>query len=406
MNSSEDFNQDTLSTNSDREPVAASEAAGAVGDAPPSSVEAPAPNAPSIDVKSDVGPAAESGAAPKIPSPAPDGQSIVERPPVSLSLIPLVPGVRGEAPPPGNSFWRAAFEKRIQIGAMAAGLAIVGVGAFASVSYKAQQDQALVSQSSETQNLAETVKGLKTRLAAIDAAKHEDILDLRRSVAELKNGLAAHDSNAALAQFNTRADRLEHDEAAKHEEIADLRKTIAELKSSLAAAHDSSATLAQFNARADRVEHDEAMHNADFTARLEKLEKKVPAPTVAAVSQPPAASVPVPVALTKQPAPPVAANVSKETTGSIAPQTPIHGWFVREVHGNMALVEGPYGFRQIGPGDTLPGAGHVERIERRATGWTVVTDRGVISGGYGGGAYRAGAYGAFNGGYGPPEGEF
>jgi hypothetical protein len=113
--------------------------------------------------------------------------------------------------------------------------------------------------------------------------------------------------------------------------------------------------------------------------------------------------------LPKQPTvlPPVAANVSKDTTGSIAPQTPIRGWAVREVRGNVAIVAGPYGFRQVAQGDTLPGAGHVERIERRATGWTVVTDRGIInSAAYGGGAYRAYGYGGYDGGYGPPEGEF
>ncbi|WP_210254928.1 hypothetical protein [Methylocapsa sp. S129] len=365
--------------------------------------------------KGEAGASVESSAAPKIPSPALDDKASAERPPVRLSLIPFVAGQGADAPPPpiGASYWRAAFEKRFQLGAIAAGLAVVGVVAAASLSYKAQQDQVLVSQNNETQNLAETVKALKARLNAIDASKHEDIVELRKSVAELKNGLAAHDSTASLAQVNARAERIEHDEAAKHDEIADLRKTVAELKTGLAAAHDSSATLAQITAHADRLDHDAATHNADFAARLEKLEKKAGAPVVASLPSPAAVPLPpaAPASLTKQPTvlPPVAANVSKETTGSITPQTPIHGWVVREVHGNVAVVEGPYGFRQIGPGDTLPGAGHVERIERRGTGWTVVTDRGLINSSYSGGGYRAGAYGsygAFNGGYGPPEGEF
>jgi len=51
-------------------------------------------------------------------------------------------------------------------------------------------------------------------------------------------------------------------------------------------------------------------------------------------------------------------------------------------------------------------AGRVERIERSGAGWAVVTDQGVINSSYGASPYRGGAYGASNGGYGPPEGEF
>jgi hypothetical protein len=50
----------------------------------------------------------------------------------------------------------------------------------------------------------------------------------------------------------------------------------------------------------------------------------------------------------------------------------------------MAVVEGPNGYRQIGPGDFLPGAGRVERIERHGRGWAVVTNQGYISNGGGG----------------------
>jgi prefoldin subunit 5 len=357
--------------------------------------------------------------------------------PAGVSLIPFVAPPRAEAPPPPKRvpLWRVAFEKRLQIGAVAAGLAAVGTVAAAAVSYKSAQEQSVAVQYSETQNLAETMSALKGRLAAMETAKHDEIAELRKTVADLKSGLAsAREANGAVAQVNARAEKLEKDQAAKRDEIADLRKTIAELKSSLAIGHDSTAALAQVNVRTDKLEHDQdarieklgeridrdaAARNADITARLEKLEKKVAsaAPAVAAAAPQPAtpaaaSTPPTPPVLPKQATqlPPVAANVSKETTGSIpTPQTPIRGWIVREAHGNVALVEGPYGFRQIGPGDVLPGAGRVERIERRGNGWAVVTDRGVINSAYGGsgsGYYRLGGYGAFNGAYGPPDGEF
>ena len=68
---------------------------------------------------------------------------------------------------------------------------------------------------------------------------------------------------------------------------------------------------------------------------------------------------------------------------------------MREVHGNVAIVEGPYGYRQIGPGDMLPGAGRVERIERRGRDWAVVTNQGTINSAIGG--YRARWVGGMNG---------
>ena len=47
----------------------------------------------------------------------------------------------------------------------------------------------------------------------------------------------------------------------------------------------------------------------------------------------------------------------------------------------MALVDGRYGVQQVGPGDFIPGAGRVLRIERRGGEWIVQTSRGFISSG-------------------------
>jgi hypothetical protein len=440
MNSSENFNQDSPFAESELpsakgEAIEVKDATGSVTESaisPAAALEskneaspaivAPAPVVTVAEAKSEGASSEEAktaapSAAPKIPTPTVEAREANEQSAGGFSLIPFAPGQRADAgAKPDASIWRAAKEKRFQLGAIAAGIALIGGVAVASVSYKAQQDQYLVSRDNETQELTETVKSLKARLSAIDASKHDDITELRKSVADLKNSLAAaHDSSTSLAQLNARAERLEHDEASRREEIADMRKNVAELKTGLAANHDASAALTQFTARADRLDHDSATHYADFSTRLEKLEKKAAAPVVASTPAP--ASVPVPLpaytsaALTKQPAvAPTPTNVSKETTGSIAPQAPIHGWAVREVRGNAAIVEGPYGYRQIGPGDNLPGAGHVERIEKRATGWTVVTDRGIINsaytGGYRAGGYGAYGYGAYNDNYGPAGGEF
>jgi hypothetical protein len=385
MSSSEEINQDKPSGHAGLESSISETAKAPVAAGTDSS--AAANSAPAVSIGSETaearGASAPRSVAPSIP--APDAKTAGDQSAARLNLIPFVRGEHVEEPPVGASFWRAAFEKRLQIGTIAAGLLVLGVVGAASLSYKAQRDQVLVTQNAETENLADTVKSLKARLSAIDAAKHEDILELRKNVADLKSSLAAaKDSNAILAQINARAERVEHDEDARIEKLS------------------------------ERVDRDATAHNLELTARLEKLEKKAAAPVVAALA-PPMAPVPVPVPspapapLTKQPTalPPVATNVSKETTGSIAPQTPIRGWAVREVRGNVAILQGPYGFRQVALGDTLPGIGRVQRIERRTTGWTVITNEGIVNAGYaGGGGYRAGGYGPFGGGYGPDEGEF
>ncbi|MGH6868297.1 MAG: YidB family protein, partial [Methylocella sp.] len=68
--------------------------------------------------------------------------------------------------------------------------------------------------------------------------------------------------------------------------------------------------------------------------------------------------------------------------GSLAPpaSTPqlITRWVVRDVYNGIALVESPRGSIEVGPGESIPGAGTVKSIERRGGGWIVITSRGLI----------------------------
>jgi hypothetical protein len=385
MNFDHSLNENNFSTNSAGEPAspieatarsASAEEAAAPTEAtapPKEAIADPAPARPEEKIAAPAARKAESAAADT--KAVPDAGSAVERP--NSSLIPFIPPQRADAPPPsGNEFMRAAFEKRFQLGAVAAGLALVGVLAAVSISYKTQQEQYLVSQSQETESLAETVKGLKAKIAGLESARQNEIVDLRKMVADVRNGLAnARDAGSATSQLSARFDRTEHDQDARIEKLGERVD------------HDAATHYADLTSRleklTERVDHDAATRNADFTARLEKLEKKVATPVVASL----APTQPAPAAgLAKQPTPPplppVAPGVSKETTGSIpvAPRPPIRNWVVREVHGGVAVVEGPYGYREIGPGDMLPGAGRVERIERRGRDWAVVTNQGTISG--------------------------
>ena len=377
MNFDHALDGNSLSTNSAaesaREPSAPGEEAVAPAGAaaPKEAVVDAAPAKPEEKIAASAARKAEP--APAESKSAPDAGPAIER--SNSSLIPFIPPQRADPPPRGgNEFMRAAFEKRFQLGAAAAGLALVGVLAAASLSYKSQQDQLLVSQSRETENLAETVKILKAKIGALEAAKQNEIVDLRKTVADLRSGLAnARDAGSATSQLSARFDRAEHDQEARVEKLGERVD------------HDAAAHYADLTSRleklAERVDHDATTHNADFAARLEKLEKRAAAPVVAALAPAQPGPAAVPAKLPTPPLPPIAPpDVSKETTGSIAPRPPIRNWVVREVHGNVAIVEGPYGYREIGPGDMLPGAGRVERIERRGRDWAVVTNQGTING--------------------------
>ena len=150
------------------------------------------------------------------------------------------------------------------------------------------------------------------------------------------------------------------DSAHGREEVAELKKTVAELKNAVAATREAQANAMQLAPRLDHAERDLAKL-ADNAARLDRADKKpAAAPVVSA-------------------APPV---ISHETTASISASRPvIRDWALLEVRDDGAIVEGRSGFRQVAVGDNLPGAGRVEKIEHRASGWVVRTSIGDIIGG-------------------------
>jgi hypothetical protein len=56
----------------------------------------------------------------------------------------------------------------------------------------------------------------------------------------------------------------------------------------------------------------------------------------------------------------------------------IANWVVRDVYDGIALVEGPHGSVEVIEGENIPGVGTVKSIERRGSGWIVVTSRGLV----------------------------
>ena len=228
--------------------------------------------------------------------------------------------------------------------AAAAALGIVIAAAGASVWEHRQQADILAARANETQSLAQTVESLKARLDAIDAAKsRDDLADLRRSLGEMKSTVvSARDFNGALAQLAQRVDKLDHEEGAKVDRLS------------------------------EQVNHEASAVTTELNSRVDKLEKKILAP----------APAPIQTASIKQPPvpPTFGADVSMESTGSIErPRPVLRGYVVLAARDDVALVGGRYGEREVRQGDFLPGAGRVERIERKGGGWVILTSDGVIA---------------------------
>jgi hypothetical protein len=285
-----------------------------------------------------------------------DGESAPKVEPPRLHLIPYLASPQAERAavhPVRMTRW---------VSGLAAGLALIAAVTAVGLYDHARQSNIIAAKAEESLSLAQTVKTLKDRIDAIETARtREESADLRKIAAEIKaESNAAHDLNGVLAQLTARVDRIDHDQSARLDKLADRID------------HDSSARTADLGARIDKVD-----------ARIDKLEKRPPAAVVAAVTPPPAPPAPTPAP--KPAASPVGPKpdvvVSNETTGSIdKPRPALRGYWVVEVQGDTALIDGRDGPQQVGPGDFLPGAGRVLRIERHGRDWTVVTSAGVIAG--------------------------
>jgi hypothetical protein len=400
---------------------------------PPATASASHSAAPSIDARRQH--EEPSGQAPKIDPPR-------------ASLIPFVPPAP-HAPGPG-AFRRLVRGKRLRWGAAVATLALAAAGG-ASV-----MGEDLRSRGLKLEALGESVAALEAKLDAIDTAKPiDDATAIRKAVADARGGLAlSRDVSVTIAQLNARIDRLEHDQGGRVDKLGDRldRETAArsteaqardadlagrldkleradlaarmdklEKKSQASAAatpttpstpdRETAARSAEAQARdADLAGRLDKLERADLAARMDKLEKKSQASAAATPTTPS-----TPASATQTSAASAPASASNEMTAAIQrpqPSAPIRGWVLLEIRNGVALVENRQGLREISLGETVPGAGRVQRFERRGRQWVVVTDQGVIAQGPIGG-YREdaslrppgyiGGYGAYYGRYGDGE---
>ena len=75
------------------------------------------------------------------------------------------------------------------------------------------------------------------------------------------------------------------------------------------------------------------------------------------------------------------ASAPYQTARSDDPGPLLRDYSVEFVRDGVAVVDTRSGPHEVAPGDSVPGAGRVLRIERRGGVWFVVTSRGVIGSG-------------------------
>jgi hypothetical protein len=278
-----------------------------------------------------------SGDSPRV-EPSFEGDPSPRVDPPRLELLPYA--VADHAPP------RAGLSKAVVwASSLAAGLALIAAVAAVTLYDHAREANLLAAKSEETRGLAQTVKTLKDRLDALEAARGRDeSADTRKVAAELKSAsVSVRDLSASLGQTNARIDKLDRDSGARLDKLTDRFD------------HETAGKLADLSGKL-----------AELSGRLDRVEKR------------PLAAAPVAPAPPAKPTP-AAASVSNETTGSID-RPKLRGYWLVDAEDGYAVIDGRDGPQQVAPGDVVPGIGRIQRIERRGRDWVVVTSAGVIAG--------------------------
>jgi len=205
---------------------------------------------------------------------------------------------------------------------------------------------------------------------------------------------ATRDLNTALTQLTGRLDRIEQTYGARLDKLsarvdqdssprfADIAARLDRLEKKAASPAPPASESAEVVARLDRLERRVAVAAASaseiagLTTRLNKLERRAAvAGAISAGPLPPAGPRQASVMARAEPSAPNEAGRS-EDGGPLLRDYSVE--FVRE---GVAVIDTRSGPQEVAPGDSVPGAGRVLRIERRGGVWFVVTSRGVIGSG-------------------------
>jgi hypothetical protein len=335
------------------------------------------------DVAAQMKETAAAGASPKPATSAAgpiasDSRDSAQQKPVNspFEVIPLADAAY-RRPPPGAEKAKSRRLKPLFLGTGLTLAAIFGLpaiyGSPLNWTFPTTKSQAIA-------GLSSGANVLKADLAAITGLSGRD-----------EERSAMRDLSAALPRLTDRLDQIEHEYGARLDKLSERVD------------QDSSSRLADIAARLDRLEKKAALpttpasESADIVARLDKLEKRV------AVAAAPASEIAglttrlnklekraaVAAASSAGPLPPRQSSLMaraeptapNETARSDDPGPVLRDYSVESVRDGVAVVNGRDGPQEVAPGDSVPGAGRVLRIERQGNDWFVVTSRGVIASG-------------------------
>lgn len=202
--------------------------------------------------------------------------------------------------------------------------------------------------------------------------------------------------NAAIASLATAIDAGRTDTAKLAGSVAKLEHTIAELRTASEAARketkggvigdklaqlDKSLTakIAGLGERIDQAEREQtnrlsALANRPSAKVETKAEAKAEPTQTGSLAEP---RDKLPEARTAEPK---QAETKVEAKVAAAKPPVLENYALRDIYEGAAIIEGRNRrLFQVMPGDTLPGAGRVEGIERQGRNWVVVTRQGLVT---------------------------
>ncbi|WP_051439970.1 hypothetical protein [Methylobacterium sp. 10] len=198
----------------------------------------------------------------------------------------------------------------------------------------------------------------------------------------------ADSSIERLTQIQSRLELRQTDVAHLQADIEKLGKVLAQVQDATESvrseAKNRSATLNERIGKAeqaivstvtrlaDRQDQTERDQTAKIAALTSQWEKRI----VAAV---PATPVPAPQAAKAHQPEPTETGSLPDKAKAPTPAV-IESWAVREVYNGVAVIEDRrHRLVEVVPGDSIPGIGKVDSIERRGRNWAVLTKQGVIT---------------------------
>jgi hypothetical protein len=322
------------------------------------------------------------------PDPHPPKPPLLSRP----DVVPIVdPALRRAAPQARKAkspAFKAAFASAV-LAFFVAGGALAVLGSSQSWSFadaKSPLGSAVgvleapleaITHSSEREQERSAIRDLGASLAQITARLDRFERDYGARLDKLDANLN-QDASARNADIVARLDKLEQKTAAPAVELADVAARLDKLEKKAALASAPAAQISDIATRLDSLEKRAAIAavpaaRSPDSGRLDKTEKKALAPAASSAA-------PLPSAAPKQSALVARAEPSamNEATRPGAQGPALRGFSIVDVRDGVAVINNRYGWQRVAPGDLVPGAGRVLRIERRGGDWFVVTSLGTI----------------------------